>query len=332
MLDQNFLFDNKVFTKLFVATVKESPYFGPYLYYLMDRARIKYNFQGVIGEQGSGKSYYTIIEALITDPTFNKDRIVYSTINFLDGLDMLEDRILKGRRIMWDDAGVGLPSDEWYALSNRIVKRVQQTVRTLHPTITFTMPDLKYLDPGQRRVLTCIIDCNRAVENRTDLRIYTLKRIRIMDKSYHRRFTFSIGLVKMKYGSIKITHLPEDMFPDIIKDYEMIQRKFKFETRKKLRKLVEGMVEKKLRTENIDDYSTVTLSDMEKKLVHDIYKMVFANVKTYLNRSKKIDIEKLQREFKINRNIARTVKQYWDKKFTPDLVKEDLDLRNITSN
>lgn len=306
--------------------IKKSPYIGPYFFYLQKRARIKYNFQSFIGEQGSGKSYWAIIEALVQDPTFTEERIVYGSIGFLDALDMLEDRTLKGRTILWDDAGVGLPSSEWYSLSNRVIKLVQQTVRTLHPTIKFTMPELSYLDATQRRVLTSILDCDRKTEDRTDVRIYTKKRIRIMDKSYHRKFCYSMGSVKMKYGVIRVKHIPENLMPDIMKRYEIQQRKFKFQTRKKLRELLEGMREKNMTTDVTDDYSTVTLTDLEKTVTYEHYKRVFANVKPFLHKNRRIDIDKVMREFKLSRNIAKAIKRFWDKKLLPDQVKEELEI------
>jgi len=327
MINNNFLFEGNIFTKLFVIMVNHNPYIAPYLFYLQKRTRTKYNFQGIIGEQGSGKSYWSIVEALVCDPTFNIERIVYSSINFLDALDMLEDRSLKGRTIIWDDAGVGLPSDEWYSISNRIIKLVNQTVRTLHPTIKFTMPDMSYLDPSQRRSLTCILDCNRKIENRTDIRIYTMKRIRILGENIPRKFCYRIGIIKLKYGEVKVTHIPADLLPDIFKEYEKIQAKFKYKTRVKLRKLLEGMKEKKLVTQAIDDYTSITLSDLEKKLTYEIYERVFRNINAYLNKKRKIDEEKIMLEFKVSRKIARLIKRFWNRKLLPENVKKDLEIK-----
>ena len=322
----SFILDNKVYSKLFLAMIKQQPDIAPYLFWKKRRARIKYNFDGTIGEQGSGKSYYEILEALAEDPTFNKSRIIYSTINFLDALDMLEDRSLKGRVILWDDAGVGLPSSEWYAISNKVVQLVMQTVRTLHPTIKFTMPEMKYLDPKQRHILTCIKDCRRTVENRTDVRIYTSKRIRIMDETYHAKFSFRIGMVKIKYGEVRIKHCDIAMLPPIFHQYEKIQQKFKFKTRKKLRDLLKGMKEKKLVTDAIDDYSTITLSDMEKRLLFETYTTIFGKASIYLNKSRRINIEKIQQEFRLNRSMAKIIKRFYDKRLLPQQVKEELEI------
>lgn len=325
MNQNNFLIGDNIYTKLFISIINHAPYIAPYLFYLKKRTRIKYNFGGIIGEQGSGKSYWAIIEALINDPTFNIERIIFSSINFLDALDMLEDRTLKGRSIIWDDAGVGLPASEWYALSNRIIKLVGQTVRTLHPDIKFTMPDMGYLDPTQRKVLTHIVDCERKIENRTDLKIYTMKRMRVMGENIYRRFSFSIGgMIKIKLGNVRVFHAPMDEMPEIFRVYEKLQTKFKFETRKKLRSMLEGLQIKNLTTEAIDDYSTITLSSLEKKLVHETYERVFRNSQSYLNKSRRIDEDKVMLEFRVSRKIALLIKRYYDKKILPDQVKEDL--------
>jgi len=330
-MEDNFLFDKSIFTKLFYSIVRKSPYSAPYLFYLQKRAVFKYNFQAIIGEQGSGKSYWAIIEAMALDPTFDITRIIFSSMNFLDVLDQLEDRTLKGRNIVWDDAGVGLPSDEWYSISNRVIRLVQQTVRTLHPTIKFTMPDIKYIDATQRRTVTCILDCRRDSLNKTKIRIYTQKRIRIMDKSYHRKFVFRIGNMDMCLGEMRVQHLPEEMFPPLLNQYEELQKKFKYETRKKLKKLLEGMREEGLTTTAIDDYTTVSLSDMEKKLVYEVYESVFKNTDHYLNPKRKIDIDKVMLEHKVSKNIARAVERYYSKKMIPKLVKQDLMIETISN-
>lgn len=312
--------------------VKRDPYIAPYLFYLQRRARIKYNFQAIIGEQGSGKSYWSIVEALVLDPTFTTERIVLSTIGFLDVLDLLEDRTLKGRNIMWDDAGVGLPSDEWYSISNRVLKLVRQTVRTLHPTIKFTMPDMKNIDSSQRRTVTSILDCFRRTtdENVTRIRVYTKKRVRIMDKSYHRKFTFSSGAMKLTYGEIKVKHFPQNNLPDILREYEKLQQKFKFDTRRKLRELLEAMREKNLTTDAIRDYTSVTISDLEKKTIVDIYKNIFANSHKYLNQKRKIDQDKVMLEHKVSRKVARMISRFWNRKLPPELVEKELSIEDLT--
>lgn len=322
----DYLIDNNVYTKMFMATIKNQPYMAPYLYYMHKRARIKYNFQGTIGEQGSGKSYWALLQALLLDPTFTKDRIIFSSINFLDALDMLEDRSLKGRVILWDDAGVGLPSSEWYAISNKVIQLVMQTVRTLHPTINFTMPDVSFIDAKQRHSLTSLIDCARNKENETKMRIYTLKRLRLIGKTIHRRFVFGLGMVKIKYGYVNIEHCSFDQLPEIFKDYEKIQRKFKYDTRSKLKDLLEGVQEKSLVTDAIDDFSTASLSSMERRLVYEVYKNVWKKDREYMNKSRRIDIDKVMMNHSVSRKIARQVRTFHDNKLMPEQVKTELDL------
>lgn len=145
-----------------------------------------------------------------------------------------------------------------------------------------------------------------------------------MDKSYHRKFVFRIGNMDMSLGEMRIQHLPEDLFPPLLKQYEDLQRKFKFETRKKLKKLLEGMREEGLTTTAIDDYNTVSLSDMEKKLVYEIYESVFKNTDHYLNQKRKIDMDKIMLEHKVSKQVARSVERYYSKKMIPQLVKQDL--------
>lgn len=332
-MDQNYLFDKNVYSKLFVAMVKKDPYLAPYLFYLQKRARIKYNFEAIIGDQGSGKSYWSIVESVTLDPTFTIERIVFGTINFLDALDTLEDRTLKGRNIMWDDAGVGLPAQEWFSVSNKVINLVGQTARTLHPTIKFTMPDMKNIDPSQRRSITAILDCFRSTsdDDRTRIRVYTSKRIRLMDKNIHRKFTFKAGAMVLKLGEIRVKHFPQDKLPEILREYEELQKKFKYNTRKKLKELLETLREKKLTTDAIHDYTTITLSDLEKKTILTIYKVVFNDPGSYINNKRKIDIDKLMLEHKVSDRIAKIIAKFWRKKLTPELAKDELEIEDITT-
>ncbi len=322
------IFNGNVYTKFFMRAIAQSPKFAPYLFYLHKRARMQYNLQCVIGEGGVGKDIWTICQNLILDPTFDITRIIYSTINLMDTLDTLEDRSLVGRCVQWSDAGVGLPSDEWFTASNRAMHAVIQTIRTLHPTVEFTTTFVENIDKKTRNVFSSILDCKLGSGRSTEIKIYTAKRMGVMADIVYRKFCFQQGVSKMRYGILKAEWLPEEYMKDveILREYVRISDKFKFNTRAKVRDLKSVIDEKKWRTQGIEDYTTMTLKDFEKRLLYETYFKVMNEPRFFFNKSRRIDERQVMDNFHIEYKIARTIKRYFDARMTPEEVKADLQI------
>jgi len=106
-----------------------------------------------VGESGSGKSYSALAIAEILDPEFSIKKVCSEPEEFLELVDSVE----RGEVIVWDEAGVGIPSREWQTLQNRLIGYVLQVIRERNIGIFFTVPSLALIDKNVRILLNYII-------------------------------------------------------------------------------------------------------------------------------------------------------------------------------
>jgi len=131
--------------------MKESQF---YHFEAIIRKRIKRNknFLCVVcGETGSGKSFSTIKMAEDFDPNFSLDNLVFNAKDFMK----VVQRAKKGSVIIFDEAGVGMPSREWMTQSNRLLSFVIQTFRHKNLIVYFTVPDFGMVDAQARKLFHC---------------------------------------------------------------------------------------------------------------------------------------------------------------------------------
>jgi len=98
-----------------------------------------------VGQTGTGKSYAAMSLAEHLDPGFDIGRVVFSADEFINILN-IDESLVKGSVIMWDEAGVGMPAREWYSLSNKVISYVVQTFRVKGYILIMTTPSMKYID------------------------------------------------------------------------------------------------------------------------------------------------------------------------------------------
>lgn len=113
----------------------------------------------VCGGTGSGKSYSAGQIANLMDPTFLptimekgiKSRVAIGRSE--DFMRIINDKdIRKGNVIIFDEAGVGIPSREWWDECNRMIDYVLQTFRHQNLGVIFTTPDMGYIDSHAKKV------------------------------------------------------------------------------------------------------------------------------------------------------------------------------------
>jgi predicted GIY-YIG superfamily endonuclease len=102
------------------------------------------------GETGSGKSLSALAIAHDIDPSFGVDnlerRLAKSVDEFLDFTTTMS----KGQVLVWDEAGIGLSSAEWWKRANILMNYVLQTFRHENICVIFTAPTMKDLDSKAR--------------------------------------------------------------------------------------------------------------------------------------------------------------------------------------
>lgn len=108
----------------------------------------------ITGGTGTGKSYVAIKMAKDLDPTFTeetmKERIISEPKDFLNIMD--NPTLTKGKVLIFDEAGVGIPAREWYSINNRAIDYILQTFRYKNLIVIFTVPLLSYIDTHARKL------------------------------------------------------------------------------------------------------------------------------------------------------------------------------------
>jgi len=120
---------------------------------------------------------------------FNVDRVVFKAEDFIS---LVNSNIPKGSVIIWDEIGVEHDSRNYYSLKNKLVKYVMQTFRYKNFILIMTVPDLKSIDIGTRRLLHCYLEMKGPIGNRKMAR-GALKLVQInpqTGKDYYKQMRF----------------------------------------------------------------------------------------------------------------------------------------------
>lgn len=117
----------------------------------------------VCGQTGSCKSGSAIKIATMVDPKFNLDRIVFKADEFVK---LASSNLPKGSVIIWDEIGVEHDSRDYYTTKNKLIKYVMQTFRYKNFMLIMTVPDLKSVDIGTRRLLHCYLEMHGPLSDR----------------------------------------------------------------------------------------------------------------------------------------------------------------------
>jgi len=113
----------------------------------------------ITGDTGSGKSYTALRLAELLDSNFSIANVAFEPREFISlikngrpnnngGFTPLE----RGSLIIFDEAGVGMASRQWYTVQNQLLGYLLQTFRYTNHGVIFTVPDLSFIDVQARRL------------------------------------------------------------------------------------------------------------------------------------------------------------------------------------
>ena len=146
------------------------------------------NWLGIItGDTGSGKSYSALT---IAKEISNKIYVVFTAREFMELLN--SEDLEKGSVIIFDEAGVGLSSRDWYSQQNKLLGAILQTFRNMNLAVIFTTPDLSFIDVQARKLFhhyfeTCGID---RVRNLAKLKIFRIQSSGRTGKTYFKYLSY----------------------------------------------------------------------------------------------------------------------------------------------
>lgn len=140
----------------------------------------------ICGETGSGKSYSALSLANFIGPM----HLVFNPVEFLSLLT--SKKIKRGHVIIFDEAGVGMSSREWYSMQNKLLGSVLQTFRNMNCAVIFTCPNLSFIDVQARKLFhnyieTSYLDYDKEL---SILKVYDIDVNSRLDKVYYKKPIF----------------------------------------------------------------------------------------------------------------------------------------------
>lgn len=116
-----------------------------------------------VGLPRTGKSVFTAYSCSMLNPRFEMKRdIVYTANQFKERIYGIEHI---GETIIWDEAGVGLSSRDWFKIQNKEIGRMLQTVGHMRPIIFFVTPDSSFIDSQARKLFHHFFEVFGRTEN-----------------------------------------------------------------------------------------------------------------------------------------------------------------------
>lgn len=244
----------------------------------------------ICGETGSGKSYSALSLAKLIG---GKVHVVFTPLEFLQLLN--DGRLTKGDVIVFDEAGVGMSSREWYSIQNKLLGTVLQTFRNMNVSVIFTTPNLSFIDVQARKLFhnyfeTSYIDYE---EGEAFLKVYDIQVNSMFDKVYYKKPKFQDEEGRVYTMPQLILDKPDE---HMVEYYEA--RKSDYTRRLNENALKELTTPKDKPTKEID------FEDVNSKVIKNKDKYV----KEY-NKRKFIDVESLRNDFGLSLSQAKTIKR-----------------------
>lgn len=177
--------------------------------------RLNKNWIGAIcGPTGSGKSYAGL--TLAYRISYGRFHTVFSPLQFMQALNNPD--LEKGDMILFDEAGVGLSSRDWYSVQNKLLGSVLQTFRNKNVGVIFTTPNLSFIDVQARKLFHAYFE-TRFIHY--DRKLAVIKPFDIQVNSRLDKIFYKKPQMKTDRGLRKIEYLAVEMPPDkIVRAYE----------------------------------------------------------------------------------------------------------------
>ena len=171
---------------------------------------------GIVGDTGSGKSYFAMNIAESIDPKFNVSNITFTPSSFLEKVKTCKPNQV----IIMDDAGLTIPARQFYSMSNQFISTALETCRFKNQILIMTMPTLSMIDKNARRLMNYVfwmksIDRTRQTSTAT---MYFISTNPIQDKIYYKHPVKDNAV----FESLTV-HMPSET---LLNSYELYKGKF----------------------------------------------------------------------------------------------------------
>ncbi len=220
-----------------------------YLHKIYNRVhRMKFNYLALVtGKHRTGKSLTAVTLSYLLDKTFWDDfenRVVYTGHGFMEACEHLRKNNIIGGAIVFDEAGVGAPSREWWSKANRAISYAVQVFGYLRPIIFWVTQDASFLDSQPRKLLDTLYVCNRVHHRYNEIKPYDVHYDKRTGKIYWKYPRFK----RVQTGAIcnmyKLTRIQIPKPPqDLIERYDKHSEPWKGDIMDKMAKVTEPMTE-----------------------------------------------------------------------------------------
>lgn len=163
-------------------------YYEKFLQEIRDRLQKKNQnwLCAICGGTGSGKTYSAISLAMqLSKNGFNADdNIAFNAKEFMEKLN--SGKLQSGDILVFEEAGVGMSSKEWFSIQNKMLSYVLQTFRHRNIGVIFTMPGLKLVDNTARMLFHCYMETQEIYrsEKLAKLKVLLFNYDSLQDKTY----------------------------------------------------------------------------------------------------------------------------------------------------
>lgn len=244
----------------------------------------------ICGETGSGKSYSALSLAHLIG---GKVHVVFTPVEFLRLLN--SQKLSKGDVIVFDEAGVGMSSREWYSVQNKLLGTILQTFRNMNVAVIFTTPNLSFIDVQARKLFHSYLETSYLDYEAEEayLKAYDIQVNSRLDKLYYKlpRFQDKNGRV------LTMSHLVLNK-PDskVVEYYESLKSQYT----------------KRLNEDALSELTKPKERVSEKPDLDKIGRDVIKNKKRYVQEYKKrkfVDATLLKNDYDLSVSQAKLVKR-----------------------
>lgn len=216
--------------------------------YVEDRIKKNKNFMAVIcGQTGSGKSYWALKWAEITQPLLNGSQFTAQQVCF-KGSDLMRainsGNYPPGSIFIWDEAGVGMSSRDFQSVVNKMLLYMMQTIRHRNYIFILTVPSFSFIDAGARKLIHShgIMEGIDYRQNTSTCKLRMISTNEMTGKTYAKMLRVTRNGVKRKIASLTLG-IPSK---ELLKEYEKYKSAFTTELNKRIQSELERVEENNL--------------------------------------------------------------------------------------
>jgi hypothetical protein len=193
--------------------------------YIHNRIKANKNFICFIGgPTGAGKSWVSLSLAKQLDPNFSAENIVFSAKELMQLVN--HGDLKRGSVIIFEEAGVGISSKNWYSLVNKLLNCLFQTFRHKNFIMIMNSPYMDFVDKATRKLFHAEFSVEK-IDRSTSCTVLKPQMIQYngrQQKFYYKYLRFCKGKGRAMIP-IKRWHVPRPS-GELVKEYEVMKSAF----------------------------------------------------------------------------------------------------------